>query len=110
MTQFPSVTLSLILASCFDSSQRPIAASNYVIHTLHCQRNLMKCDKCGEAVPRSGLEEHDLEFHSKVNCPDCHMSVERPHLDTHKVCFQPNFCALSILSYFFGYLQCHLYD
>ncbi|XP_034241617.1 uncharacterized protein LOC117645483 isoform X1 [Thrips palmi] len=64
--------------------QRPIAASNYVIHSLHCQRNLMKCDKCGEAVPRSGLEEHDFEFHSKVNCPDCHMSVERPQLDTHK--------------------------
>lgn len=64
--------------------QRPIAASNYVIHSLHCQRNLIKCEKCGEAVPRSGLEEHDLDFHSKVNCPDCHMSVERPHLETHK--------------------------
>ncbi|KAK3929986.1 TRAF-type zinc finger domain-containing protein 1 [Frankliniella fusca] len=64
--------------------QRPIAASNFVIHSLHCQRNLTKCEKCGEAVPRSALDEHESEFHSKVNCPDCHLSVEKPQLETHK--------------------------
>ncbi|KAJ1526308.1 hypothetical protein ONE63_009459 [Megalurothrips usitatus] len=66
------------------SSQRPIAASNFVTHSVHCQRNLTKCEKCGEAVPRSSMEEHEAEFHVKVNCPDCRVSVEKPLLDAHK--------------------------
>ncbi|XP_026284068.1 TRAF-type zinc finger domain-containing protein 1 isoform X1 [Frankliniella occidentalis] len=70
--------------SLCSNCQRPIAASNFVIHSLHCQRNLTKCEKCGEAVPRSAMDEHESEFHAKVNCPDCHMAVERPQLEAHK--------------------------
>lgn len=68
----------------FYYSQKPIATSNFVIHSLHCQRNLTKCSKCGEAVPRTSLDEHDLEFHSSINCPDCNVSVEKLQLDAHK--------------------------
>ena len=55
------------------------------MHTLHCSRNVMLCPKCDEPVPRSGLEEHNEEFHTDKQCEMCKASVANNKIEDHKV-------------------------
>ncbi|CAL1277005.1 unnamed protein product [Larinioides sclopetarius] len=64
--------------------KRDISAKNYVIHTVHCERNIQLCERCSEPVPRSELEKHEEEFHSKVACSECGISVEKWKIEKHK--------------------------
>ncbi|GBO29763.1 hypothetical protein AVEN_86266-1, partial [Araneus ventricosus] len=64
--------------------KRDISAKNYVIHTVHCERKIQLCDRCSEPVPRSELEKHEEEFHSKYACSECGISVEKWQVEKHK--------------------------
>ena len=70
---------------CFAYSKRDISNSNFQMHVVHCQRNIQLCPKCQEPVPRSELDNHDLEFHSEVKCSDCQKTYESSSLNDHKV-------------------------
>jgi hypothetical protein len=47
-------------------SQREIPSSNIDLHSVHCARNLQKCQHCGEMVPRKLMDEHYDENHAPV--------------------------------------------
>jgi len=46
--------------------QREIPSSNIDLHSVHCARNLQKCQHCGEMVPRKLMDEHYDENHAPV--------------------------------------------
>jgi len=68
-----------------ECSKRDIAESNYVIHEVHCLRNIVLCEQCNEPVPRSDLETHFKDVHAPVNCELCGLAVERNNVEQHKV-------------------------
>lgn len=67
-------------------SKRDIAENNFVIHEVHCQRNIVLCKQCNEPVPRSDLETHVKDVHAPINCELCGLAVERNNVEQHKVC------------------------
>ena len=66
------------------SSKRDIPVVNYKMHTLHCARNVLLCPECDEPVPRSGLEEHNLEFHTEKECEKCGEKMANNVLEEHR--------------------------
>jgi len=75
----PAVTTSTC-AHC----QREIPSSNIALHSAHCARNLQKCERCGDMVPRKHMDEHYDENHAPVNCSLCKQIVEHELWDLHK--------------------------
>ena len=49
--------------------KRDIAAVNFVMHDVHCRRNILLCSVCDEPVARSELDDHMSEEHT--HCPEC---------------------------------------
>jgi hypothetical protein len=47
-------------------SQREIPFLNIDLHSVHCARNLQKCQHCGEMIPRKLMDEHYDENHAPV--------------------------------------------
>lgn len=74
----PAVTTSTC-AHC----HREIPSSNIALHSVHCARNLQKCEHCGDMVPRKLMDEHYDENHAPVNCSLCKRTVERELWDLH---------------------------
>ncbi|GJN33310.1 hypothetical protein PR202_gb21896 [Eleusine coracana subsp. coracana] len=60
-----------------------IPSSNIALHSVHCARNLQKCEHCGDMVPRKLMDEHYGENHAPVNCSLCKSSIERELWDLH---------------------------
>ncbi|TVU37444.1 hypothetical protein EJB05_10759 [Eragrostis curvula] len=63
--------------------QREIPSSNMALHSVHCARNLQKCDHCGDMVPRKLMDEHYGENHAPVDCSLCKHAIERELWDLH---------------------------
>ena len=53
--------------------KREIAAVNFVMHEVHCRRNIVLCTICDEPVARSEMDEHMVEEHT--HCPECNKQV-----------------------------------
>lgn len=64
--------------------KREVPESNFVMHTVHCQRKLALCIKCDEPVPRCELASHNTNFHAVVDCPACGHQCEKRHLIDHQ--------------------------
>ncbi|KAG1650539.1 Ribosome maturation protein SBDS [Nymphon striatum] len=65
-------------------SKRNIAAQNFMIHSLHCQRNLVLCKLCNECYPRNLLPIHIDEDHEIICCCECGVNIEKLSLEEHK--------------------------
>lgn len=68
-------------------SKRDIAATNFVMHEVHCRRNIILCKHCGEPVPRTEVDDHYEEYHIEVACDICNASIEKQKMDDHKVVY-----------------------
>jgi len=66
-------------------SKRDIAESNFVIHEVHCCRNIVLCEQCHEPIPRNDLETHIKDVHAPITCELCGSAVERDNVERHKV-------------------------
>lgn len=64
--------------------KRWIAASNHLMHTVHCQRNIVLCESCDEPVPKSQLEDHK-QVHVKTSCEGCRKPLEKGDIEEHKM-------------------------
>ncbi|ONL98211.1 TRAF type zinc finger domain containing 1 [Zea mays] len=64
--------------------QREIPFLNIDLHSVHCARNLQKCQHCGEMIPRKLMDEHYDENHAPINCSLCKETIERESWDLHK--------------------------
>ncbi|KAG8233406.1 hypothetical protein J437_LFUL013399 [Ladona fulva] len=65
--------------------RREIPAVNFVMHSMHCSRNITLCHLCQEPVPRSEVDEHHNEFHSHKECDLCGEKMDINQLDKHKI-------------------------
>lgn len=63
---------------------RDIPSVNYDLHSLHCQRNMDRCLKCGEMVAKTRTEEHLEEFHFLTPCTLCGVEMERRLVTEHE--------------------------
>lgn len=79
-----------------------VAASNFLVHSVHCQRNITLCPDCSTPVLNSSLEEHRTT-HAATRCPDCRCSLELQHLTEHK----DNDCPKRLATCEFCELSCH---
>ena len=62
------------------SSKRDIAAANFIMHEVHCRRNITLCRDCQEPVPRSEMEAHFEEYHKPVGCVPVQGRIQDFHL------------------------------
>ena len=66
-------------------SKKDIPVTNYRMHTLHCARNMVKCQECDLMVGKESMDLHKMEFHSLRVCDQCQVSIEAYKLPEHKV-------------------------
>ncbi|XP_046385271.1 TRAF-type zinc finger domain-containing protein 1-like isoform X2 [Ischnura elegans] len=64
--------------------KRDIPSVNFVMHSIHCARNITLCTLCEEPVPRSEMDSHQAEFHSLKDCEACGERFDVAQLREHK--------------------------
>ncbi|XP_067119106.1 TRAF-type zinc finger domain-containing protein 1-like isoform X2 [Centruroides vittatus] len=83
--------------------KKDIAAANYLMHTMHCQRNIVLCKKCNEPVCRNEIEIHNTEMHSQIVCEKCSKVMECWKLEEHKLS-----CSKRVVQCSYCELECSL--
>lgn len=64
--------------------KRQIAASNFMMHEMHCRRHISLCQFCKEPIPKGEMEVHVEESHAKIACQRCGIQVEKMDLEDHE--------------------------
>lgn len=63
-------------------SKKEIPQTNYVMHTMHCARNITLCKVCKEGIPKAQFEEHQKTCEKRrvvVKSPPPPTNLERSH-------------------------------
>lgn len=66
-----------------DNCNREVPTENYVMHAVHCKRNVQICPHCGDAVSLREQKEHFEQFHEKIDCVQCGKKVTRDEEGNH---------------------------
>ncbi|CAN6200094.1 unnamed protein product [Urochloa humidicola] len=74
--------IAVITSTCAHC-QREIPSSNIALHSVHCARNLQKCEHCRDMIPTKLMDEHYDENHAPMNCSLCKCTIERELWDLH---------------------------
>lgn len=64
--------------------KRDISAVNFVMHEMHCMRNITLCKHCNEPVPKGEIDQHFEDTHAKIACQKCGIQVEKNDLEKHE--------------------------
>ncbi|NXI45744.1 TRAD1 protein, partial [Galbula dea] len=89
--------------------QKDIPAVNFIIHEIHCSRNIEVCCYCRESVPKSEMKKHIESEHVQVTCK-CRMKMESSLLKDHEASacpLRPALCRYCGILLPFGKLQDH---
>ncbi|NWR67691.1 TRAD1 protein, partial [Bucorvus abyssinicus] len=89
--------------------KKDIPAANFIIHEIHCSRNLDVCRYCGDSIPRSEMKNHIESEHVQVTCK-CRMKMENHLLKDHEVSvcpLRPALCQYCDIQLPFNKLQDH---
>ena len=86
---WPSIALQVqnrgLKTNCIHFSLRDIASENFVMHEVHCRRNIALCTHCQEPVARAEMDNHYEEYHASIQCEKCKASMEKTQLESHQV-------------------------
>lgn len=63
--------------------KKDIPAVNFIIHEIHCSRNIEVCCYCSESIPKSEMKNHIESEHVQVTCK-CRMKIENSLLKDHE--------------------------
>ncbi|NXW39918.1 TRAD1 protein, partial [Nyctiprogne leucopyga] len=89
--------------------KRDIPVANFIMHEIHCSRNLEVCRCCGESIPKSEMRNHTESEHVQVTCK-CQMKIEKNLLKDHEVSacpLRPALCQYCDIQLAFNKLQDH---
>ncbi|KAM6120086.1 TRAF-type zinc finger domain-containing protein 1 [Phoenicopterus ruber ruber] len=89
--------------------KKDIPAANFIIHEIHCSRNIEVCRYCSESIPKSEMKDHIESEHVQVTCK-CRMKIENSLLKDHEasVCpLRPAVCQYCDIQLAFSKLQDH---
>ncbi|XP_039937144.1 TRAF-type zinc finger domain-containing protein 1 isoform X2 [Hirundo rustica] len=63
--------------------KKDIPAVNFIIHEIHCRRNIEICPYCSDTIPKSEMKNHIESEHVQVTCK-CRMKMENSLLKDHE--------------------------
>ncbi|NXN14903.1 TRAD1 protein, partial [Indicator maculatus] len=89
--------------------KKDIPAANFIIHEIHCSRNLEVCSYCSESIPKSEMKNHIESEHVQVTCK-CRMKMESSLLKDHQASacpLRPALCQFCDIPLTFNKLQDH---
>lgn len=67
-----------------DNCKKEVSAVNFLMHTVHCHRNIALCKICDEPFPKNEIDQHVTEAHSKIRCNRCGKEVEQQKAKAHE--------------------------
>ncbi|CAD8098624.1 unnamed protein product [Paramecium sonneborni] len=56
--------------------KKNIDSEKLMLHEMYCERNCIKCDRCGNLYDQNDPESHEEEFHTFQQCPNCKLSFQ----------------------------------
>uniref|UniRef100_A0A8C9UCM8 TRAF-type zinc finger domain-containing protein 1 n=1 Tax=Serinus canaria TaxID=9135 RepID=A0A8C9UCM8_SERCA len=89
--------------------KKDIPAVNFVIHEIHCRRNIEICPYCSDSIPKSEMKNHIESEHVQVTCK-CRMKMESSLLKDHEASscpLRPVLCQFCDIQLAFSKLQEH---
>ncbi|XP_054700654.1 TRAF-type zinc finger domain-containing protein 1 isoform X2 [Grus americana] len=89
--------------------KRDIPLANFIVHEIHCRRNIELCCFCSESVPKSEMKNHIESEHVQVTCK-CQMKIEKSLLKDHEASacpLRPAVCQYCDIQLTFNKLQDH---
>ncbi|XP_027570705.1 TRAF-type zinc finger domain-containing protein 1 isoform X2 [Pipra filicauda] len=89
--------------------KKDIPAVNFLIHEIHCRRNIEICPYCSDSIPKSEMKNHIESEHVQVTCK-CRMKIENSLLKDHEesACpLRPVLCQFCDIPLAFNKLQEH---
>ncbi|KFP61606.1 TRAF-type zinc finger domain-containing protein 1, partial [Cariama cristata] len=81
----------------------------FIIHEIHCSRNIEVCRYCSESIPKSEMKNHIESEHVQVTCK-CRMKIENSLLKDHEASacpLRPALCQYCDVQLTFNKLQEH---
>ncbi|CAD8165749.1 unnamed protein product [Paramecium octaurelia] len=70
--------------------RRKIDEDKIMLHEMYCERNCIKCTRCGLMYDQNDPESHEEEFHKLQQCPHC--KLEFQDLNKHQCQEVPIIC------------------
>ncbi|XP_039580289.1 TRAF-type zinc finger domain-containing protein 1 isoform X3 [Passer montanus] len=89
--------------------KKDIPAVNFIIHEIHCRRNIDICPYCSDSIPKSEMKNHIESEHVQVTCK-CRMKMESSLLKDHEASscpLRPVLCQFCDIQLAFNKLQEH---
>ncbi|KAM3661456.1 TRAF-type zinc finger domain-containing protein 1 isoform 1-T1 [Ammospiza maritima maritima] len=89
--------------------KKDIPAVNFIIHEIHCRRNIEMCPFCSDSIPKSEMKNHIESEHVQVTCK-CRMKMESSLLKDHEASscpLRPVLCQFCDIQLAFNKLQEH---
>ncbi|KAM7034410.1 TRAF-type zinc finger domain-containing protein 1 [Acridotheres tristis] len=89
--------------------KKEIPAVNFIIHEIHCRRNIEICPYCSDSIPKSEMKNHIESEHVQVTCK-CRMKMESSLLKDHEASscpLRPVLCQFCDIQLAFSKLQEH---
>ncbi|KAM6377346.1 TRAF-type zinc finger domain-containing protein 1 [Pluvialis apricaria] len=88
---------------------KDIPVANFIMHEIHCSRNIEVCRYCSESIPKSEMKNHMESEHVQVTCK-CRMKIEKSLLKDHEASacpLRPALCQYCDIQLAFNKLQDH---
>ncbi|KAM9280971.1 TRAF-type zinc finger domain-containing protein 1 [Morus bassanus] len=89
--------------------KKDIPVANFIMHEIHCSRNIEVCRYCSELIPKSEMKNHIESEHVQVTCK-CSTKIEKCLLKDHEASacpLRPAVCQYCDIQLTFNKLQDH---
>ncbi|CAD8205463.1 unnamed protein product [Paramecium octaurelia] len=61
-----------------------VLSTNFLLHSLYCERNIVQCELCDQRIDLNEKEDH-MYLHQKKACPYCQENYEQQILEKHQI-------------------------
>ncbi|NXE80779.1 TRAD1 protein, partial [Cochlearius cochlearius] len=89
--------------------KKDVPVANFIMHEIHCSRNIEVCRYCSELIPKSEMKSHVETEHVQVTCK-CRMKIEKRLFKDHEASacpLRPAVCRYCDIQLAFNNLQDH---